>query len=161
MKQKEFYRASLRHLSSCKALLEKISNCQPCEKSVYISEVYYLSGYIIETILSWAIFEQANYKGDILKSEIYNDGYFKTHCLMSKSNIALNKYGCNLRGVNFIDQKHADKKLQNMYSKWTVNLRYQNYKEIHQELLIDENAISSYMNEVEKVMKLIINKYHK
>ena len=114
MIQKEFYRASLRHLSSCKALLEKMSKCDLSEKSGYISEIYYLSGYIIETILSWAIFEQANYKGDILKSKIYNDGYFKTHCLISKSNFALDKYGCNLRGVIFIDQKHADKNLQNI-----------------------------------------------
>ena len=160
MIQKEFYRASLRHLCSCKALLEKMSKCDSSEKTGYISEIYYLSGYIIETILSWAIFEQANYKGDILKSKIYNDGYFKTHCLISKSNIALNKYGCNLRGVIFIDQKHADKNLQNMYSKWTVDLRYQNYKEIYKELSVDENSIKSYIQEVEKVMMLIINKYH-
>ena len=160
MIQKEFYRASLRHLSSCKALLEKISTCASCDKSAYILEVCYLSGYIIETILSWAIFEQANYKGDILKSEIYNDSFFKTHCLMSKSNIALKKYGCNLRGVIFIDQKHADKNLQNMYSKWTVDLRYQNYKDIHKDLSIDENAINIYLKEVENVMNLIIKKYH-
>lgn len=161
MVQKEFYRASLRHLQSCNALIERIASCDnPQIKSTFISEVYYLSGYVIETILSWAIFQQHNYRGDILKSDIYNDGCFKTHNLTSKSNVALKKYGCNLRGVTFIDQSHSDRILQNMYSKWTIDLRYQNYKEIHSELIIEESTIKRYLKEVESIFRIITQKYN-
>ena len=64
----EFKEASKKHLLSCQFLIENIDSCGKYEKHL-LSTVYYLTGYIFETILKYSIYSAISYdkKVDIKK----------------------------------------------------------------------------------------------
>ncbi|WP_419766985.1 hypothetical protein [Arcobacter sp.] len=57
----EFKRASKKHLVTCEHLIEKLDvNCKVKEKYI-LTNIYYLSGYIFETILKFSIYSAVGY----------------------------------------------------------------------------------------------------
>ena len=156
MHYKEFRSAAHRHLLSCKKMCEKLGQTtNDNEKRDLIAEVYYLSGYIVETLLSYAIFSVAS--RDIQKKPIedhpdYERG-FKTHNFKAKIYFALN-HGCNFDGITFISNRHSNKELMKLFDSWGVELRYQHYSKFNGVLpTISEQMINSYIGELAKLFQ--------
>lgn len=156
MHYKEFRTAAQRHLLSCEKMCEKLGEATNCnEKRNLIAEVYYLSGYIVETLLSYAIFSVAS--RDIQNKPIeehpdYENG-FKTHNFQAKIHFALN-HECNFDGIPFIGVKHANKDLMKLYNSWSVDLRYQHYSKFtNVPSAISEQMINSYIGELAKLVQ--------
>ena len=87
MKFTEYYHSALRHLETCQLMFEKLStidNNKPlfAKKQRLKLDIYYLSGYIVETMLSYAFFANIkwNKNVDIDKCSLYTKD-FKTHKL--------------------------------------------------------------------------------
>lgn len=125
MKSNEYYRASLRHIAVCEELCTKLDNEQDTNMHSYLlQEIYYLSGYVIETALSWAIYQQYGGSDDVKASDIYKqDKKFKTHNLTLKTDCAKAKHNCIFPGVPFIDKPHRCKTLQNYFTYWDTDVR--------------------------------------
>lgn len=156
MHYKEFRTAAHRHLLSCEKMCEKLRQTpNNNEKRDLIAEVYYLSGYIVETLLSYAVFSVAS--KDIQRKPIeehpdYEKG-FKTHSFSAKIYFALS-HGCNFDGIAFIDNKHANKDLMKLFTSWVVDLRYQHYSKFNNvPPTISEQMISSYIGELAKMVQ--------
>ena len=108
MNYKDYKNAAHRHLICCQKMcdaLSSISNRE--EKNALIANIYYLSGYVIETLLSYAIFyssDSETRKKPVEEHPEYNNG-FRTHDFQAKISFAT-KHHCNLNGIVFISQKH-------------------------------------------------------
>lgn len=105
MNYTQFREAAYRHLVSCKQLLNdaKDSTTKKDSKDRLCLEIYYLSGYILETMLSYAVCSSMNVNGDVNQSKPFKEDRtrFKVHNLNQKYNYALQN-GCNgLRNICF------------------------------------------------------------
>lgn len=153
----QFRNAAFRHLVSCKQMLKDAndSTAKKDTKDRLCLEIYYLSGYILETLLSYAVCSSMNINGDIYQSKPFTDdkNKFKVHDLNQKYNYALQK-GCNgLRNLCFFQKKHPDAKIQNLFLEWQVKYRYENRANLSPEVL------STYINSIEDVYKTILKNY--
>jgi hypothetical protein len=162
MQYKEFRTAAHRHLISCEKMCEKLSQItNPIEKRGLIAEIYYLSGYIVETLLSYAIFSVAS--RDIQRKPIelhpdYENG-FKTHDFQAKIHFALT-HGCNFNGLLFISERHSNKRIRKMFNEWKVEMRYQHFSRLQNTPFpIDDQLICSYIIELSKLEKQFNQKF--
>ncbi len=162
MHYKEFRIAAHRHLISCEKMCEKLSElANPNDKRELIAEIYYLSGYIVETLLSYAIFSVAS--RDIQRNPIeqypdYENG-FKTHDFRAKIQFALT-HGCNFDGFLFISVRHSNNSIMRMFSAWQVEMRYQHFSKFQNALSsIDDQLINNYIVELSKLEKQFNQKY--
>lgn len=157
MEYKEFRNAAYRHLVSCKQMLADVTNTQIQQdvKNRLCLEIYYLSGYILETMLSYAVCSSMNVEGDINKSKPFttDSAEFKTHRLMQKYNYALNNGCIGLRNLCFFQTPHQNSDIQKLFTNWTVEYRYKKRENISQDLLVE------YMNSIENIYEEIFKKY--
>lgn len=124
-------------------------------KNRLCQEIYYLSGYILETLLSYALCSSLNITGDIFESKPFKEDskQFKTHNLMQKYNYAL-KHGCmGLRGLQFFQKEHQNAEIQELFNSWEVKYRY----ETHANISIDN--LSVYLKTIEDIYRTILLKY--
>ncbi|MCZ2671385.1 hypothetical protein ACMSEH_06365 [Bacteroides thetaiotaomicron] len=119
--------------------------------------IYYLSGYVFETLLSYAFFCKLRWNGEIEKSCHFQDKKFKTHNLSSKI-IYAKRYSCDFSGITFLDKKHPDKTLQKMFDNWCVDLRYQETHTL-KGFKFTEEDIQRYVGEIEDVQKKVLRKF--
>lgn len=153
----QFRNAAYRHLVSCKQLL-KDANDSTTKKDIkdrLCLEIYYLGGYILETMLSYAVCSSMNINGDIYQSKPFKEDAkkFKVHNLNLKYEYALQN-GCNgLRNIRFFQEKHPDAVIQNLFSDWHVKYRYENRANLSPEIL------SKYISSIEEVYQTILKKY--
>lgn len=125
MKHTQFLRSAERHLQICKGLLSSYEGeVDSTRKSYILQEVYYLSGYVLETGLSYAFFSFLKYTDDIYKSEHLKNGGFKTHDISMKYNYMIT-HSCLINELVFISFPHGDAALQEMFNEWSVNYRYE------------------------------------
>lgn len=152
MTRKDYYRAAHRHLETCKCLYatQKNTKLDKTLKSHYLSNIYYLSGYVVETMISYALFTQI--RTELVN--INNHPKFKTHNIQAKILYA-RKNNCSLDGILLIDKK-SEKKIQKLYSDWTVDFRYQQYSNIRS---IDEKVLFEYLNVLNSIVIEIIKRY--
>ncbi|MCF0121992.1 MAG: hypothetical protein HUJ74_02070 [Lachnospiraceae bacterium] len=118
-------------------------------------EIYYLSGYILETMLSYALCSSMNIQGDIHQSKPFKEDakLFKVHNLNQKYNYALQK-GCNgLRNICFFQKKHQDDIIQKLFVDWHVKYRYENRPNLSPEVL------SKYLSSIEIIYRTILKNY--
>lgn len=153
----QFRNAAYRHLISCKQMLKEAqdSMIKKDTKDRLCLEIYYLSGYILETMLSYAVCSSMNITGDIYQSKPFKEdaNLFRTHDLNQKFCYALKK-GCNgLRNICFFQKKHSDALIQDLFSEWQVKYRYENKANLSPEIL------STYINSIEKVYQTILKNY--
>lgn len=153
----QFRNAAYRHLISCKKLLEDVndSRINKDTKDRLCLEIYYLSGYILETMLSYAVCSSMNIKGDVYQSKPFKEDskFFKVYNLNQKYNYALQK-GCNgLRNICFFQKKHPNAIIQDLFSDWQVKFRYENRANL------TPNVLSTYINSIEDVYKEILKNY--
>lgn len=154
MNYKEFRSSAHRHLLSCRKMCEKLAQMtNACEKRDLIAEIYYLSGYIVETLLSYAIFSVASREIKNRPIEEYPDYEkgFKTHNFQAKIQFAL-AHGCNFDGFLFIAAGHQNSNFRRLFNAWQVDMRYQHYSRFHNvPSSIDDQMISNYISELAKL----------
>lgn len=153
MVTKEFVHAAKRHLTTCKELLVVANTAIPAEKKNHILDnIYYLSGYVLETMLSYALCNKLNLQGDVMATEHFKTTAFKTHNLNAKT-MYLKNHNCNINGVIFISTK-APREQQNMYSCWGADYRYQKSSSLRQNVDVKE-----YIMNVQEFYNQILQKY--
>lgn len=153
----QFRNAAYRHLVSCKQLL-KDANDSTTKKDIkdrLCLEIYYLGGYILEAMLSYAVCSSMNINGDIYQSKPFKEDAkkFKVHDLNQKYNYALQNGCYGLRDICFFKEKHPDAVIQNLFSDWHVKYRYENRANLSPEIL------SKYISSIEDVYQTILKKY--
>lgn len=153
----QFRNAAYRHLISCKQLLEvaKDPKTNKDKRDRLCLEIYYLSGYILETMLSYAVCSSMNISGDIYQSKPFKEeaNLFKVHNLNQKYRYALHN-GCNgLRNICFFQQKHPDNIVQELFSNWHVKYRYEN------RATLSPDVLSKYISSIEVIYQTILKKY--
>lgn len=157
MEYREFRNAAYRHLVSCKQMLSDVTNTSIRQdiKNRLCLEIYYISGYILETMLSYAVCSSMNVKGDINKSKPFkqDSAEFKTHRLMQKYTYAINNGCIGLRNLCFFQIPHQNKKIQELFTKWKVDYRYEKKENISPDLL------EEYIDSIENIYQVIIKKY--
>lgn len=75
---KQYRRAAEAHLKACNYMLANIDNVKLPEKPNLYFEIYYISGYIIECILKYAILESQHQTKKLTKEELKDLGLW-TH----------------------------------------------------------------------------------
>lgn len=162
MHYKEFRTAAHRHLLSCEKMCKGLSGLSNInEKRDLIAEIYYLSGYIVETLLSYAIFNVASreIQNQPIESHPDYDNGFKTHDFQAKIQFAIN-HGCNFDGFPFISVKHPNINLRKLFNAWHVNLRYQHYSKFNNTpSSLNERMIISYICELAKLEQQFNQKF--
>lgn len=153
----QFRNAAYRHLVSCKQLLNdaKDSTTRKDIKDRLCLEIYYLGGYILEAMLSYAVCSSMNISGDVYQSKPFKEDAkrFKVHDLKQKYSYALQK-GCNgLRNICFFQKKHPNAIIQNLFSDWQVKYRYENRANLTPDIL------STYLSSIEDVYQTILKNY--
>ena len=88
----QFRNAAYRHLVSCKQLLKdaKDSTTRKDIKDRLCLEIYYLGGYILESMLSYAVCSSMNISRDVYQSKPLKEDakLFKVHDLKQKYSYA-------------------------------------------------------------------------
>ena len=114
----EFKKASKKHLISCECLIKNIENCKSNQIHI-LSTIYYLSGYIFETILKFSIYSAIGYdkNEDITKLDSNN--------LIYKNDIgihSLKKLKRTVESKNITSfSGYENKKL---FNSWNSEIRY-------------------------------------
>lgn len=152
MYYKEYVKSSYRHLSTCKNLLADIQDPHKtdADKKHWISEAYYLSGYVVECMLSYVLFYK--YNGHVETNEFYR-GEFLTHSLDSKIHHVCKVANRPLTGVHFVCVRPHDRKMNSMFSQWSVNFRYEHPNKIK----IDN--LCQFIQLIDELRNQILNQY--
>lgn len=160
MKYIEFLGAAKRHALCCHEIVnryEELGKGHEKEKKALLNNAYYLSGYIIETLLSYAFFNCIRCKGEIEDNKHFKSASFKTHDLSLKATYA-KTHNCDFSSLPLIGHKHKDKKIQLLFTKWRIELRYQEPKAVlGNGITIDD--FKEYLNVIDDIEKSIIQKF--
>jgi hypothetical protein len=152
MQTKDYVISANRHLCVCKTLLNTITSATPADKKCQIlCEIYYISGYIIESMLSYAVLSHFRVQGDVMDSEHLKNNSFKTHNLQKKVQYALEKK-CNIKGITLLTQKGKYTQ-QELFRNWNVKYRYEKY------CVLEKEKLNEYINTTENIYKQILSKY--
>ncbi len=129
MKYPEFKDSALKHLKTCQCLILNIKHCEKNKKYI-LPSIYYLSGYILKTILKYEIFHSINYdkKKDIenLNQENMKFRDIKIHNLSILKRILETKARSSTRLENYEQNKV-------FFEKWEHQIRYKKSKDIIEE----------------------------
>lgn len=144
MHYRQFLRSAERHLQICRQLLDEYDSLTNSQKKVFLlAEVYYLSGYILESSLSYAFFSYIRYTGDIYSSEHFRNSCFKTHQILMKYQYMAQR-SCVINDLLFVSRVHKSKDLQTLFNQWDVKYRYEQLPSL------DKRLIVCYIDEIEK-----------
>lgn len=144
MDYRQFLRSAERHLQICKLLLDTYDKAKDArQKSNILSEVYYLSGYVLETGLSYAFFSHIKHAGDIYLSSHFNNNCFKTHRVLQKYEYMM-RNSCTINGLVFVSVSHQRRDLQQLFTQWDVKFRYEHHAKLNKEVM------NIYIAEIEK-----------
>lgn len=157
---REYLSAASRHLTTCQLMMMELKKIQKSKKQESKSlklDIYYISGYIIETLISYSFFASINWKSDIEDSPLYNKS-FKQHKIMNKLNFVL-KYSCSFPGVILLDTKPKNSLMLKMMNEWSEVIRYQDPKKICKDLAFTVDDLEKYIGLI-KNMKNEITKIY-
>ena len=148
----EYLKSAFRHLSTCKQLINDIQSAQgtQADRNHWLCEVYYLSGYIVECMLSYVLFY--GYRDHVNKHQLYC-GEFLTHNLSSKVHHVRNVAGRPLNGVILISTTHQKRSVNALFSKWNVDSRYEPTK------IVNHDDLITYLQSIEQAKNQILNMY--
>jgi len=139
MKYKEFKQASKKHLETCKCLLAQIENgnCELSQQHLK-NNLFYLSGYIVETILKYMIYVAIGYDRDKNITELKDDGLrydkdIKIHSLVKLEKVLQSKYSAD----TFFTHSEL--------SKWNVEYRYK------KDVDVDLEFVRKFTNKAQKL----------
>lgn len=152
MYYKEYVKSAYRHLSTCKQLMRDIQKGKstPADRTHWLCEVYYLSGYVLECMLSYVLFYRYN---DHVDKHEYYCSEFLTHNLTSKVHHVRYVANRELNGVTLISSSHERRAINALFSKWSVDCRYEPLQSVN----IDDLTV--YVQLIEEARNQILNKY--
>lgn len=165
MQYKEYYQSALRHLDVCKTMMESLDSMNSkghltAKRERLKLDIYYLSGYIIETMISYTFFVNLKWRKNIhVETCPFYDKGFKTHNLSAKLLFATSKANCNYTGVSLLSKKFTDKTEQKMFYGWSEVVRYQNPKTCSN-LDFTEADLKRYLNDIESMFNQLIKKFY-
>jgi len=119
-KYPEFKRASKKHLVACECLIASLENeCKQKEKHI-LTTIYYLTGYIFETILKFSLYASVSFdkNEDISKLNSHGltfDNDIKIHNLTKLKRV--------IEAKN-ITSFHEYENNKNLFSTWNSEIRY-------------------------------------
>ncbi len=161
MVYKDYRTVANRHLQTCKYMCKcldsDIGKLNETEKANILTNIYYLSGYVIECIIKYAIYDYLQYdaKADVAdlipegKYKQFNISYsgntkyrLKTHNLKDLSDILISINGNDpFMGI-------SSPKLTILYKGWDSEIRYKIDHDLKQELT--ETNIRKFIEIVDK-----------
>jgi len=164
MLYKEYYNSALRHLDVCKIMLERLSSMDRkpkfyAKRERLLLDIYYLSGYVIETMISYSHFVSLgwNVNDNIETYSLYGKG-FKTHDLSAKITFAVSKARCDFSGITLLGINIENVTERKMFHEWSEKVRYQHPKK-SSKLDFDENDLKNYLYDIDKMFNQLLNKY--
>lgn len=160
----EYYYSAFRHLDVCNMMLEKLStmngkvNLESNRKRLML-DIYYLSGYVIETMISYSHFVSLGWEKNINIETYskYNKG-FKTHNLSSKLMFAVSNAHCDYSGVVLLGVPSSNVIQKRMFKEWSEKVRYQNPK-TSSNLDFNEDDLRKYLSDINQMFKQLRIKY--
>lgn len=156
MKYKEYEKAAKRHNVTCRFLIKKIYDphefdINPDDEAKLILNIYYLTGYIIENIISYSLFKVINYDKNksVYDLDDKNRGikfntHFRKHSEGSnkaKIDFIRNFGGVISSSIPIIGDKKVAGELMEMYSKWDATIRY---TDSHLGFEINRNKVNDF-----------------
>lgn len=161
MEYQEYKRSAERHLNTCERLLQSLKDCSShSEKQNILSNIYYLSGYVIESSLSYLFFAANDYDGEIENSDDYKTGGFKTHLFQRKIDYIHAKIGSRyLKDIPMISNKSCSKDLLTLYNSWKPDFRYTDKSsKVTKKKHLNESVLKSYINTIKIVNNKLISR---
>lgn len=165
MQYKEYYQSALRHLDVCKTMMESLDSMNRkqhlfAKRERLKLDIYYLSGYVIETMISYTFFVKLNWqKNKQIESCPYYKIGFKTHNLSTKLSFAISKAHCDYSGVPLLGNKISDSKERKLFCGWSEVIRYQNPKTCIN-LDFSEVDLKNYLSDIESMFNQLKIKYY-
>ena len=165
MQYKEYYQSALRHLDVCKTMMESLDSMDRkqhlfAKRERLKLDIYYLSGYVIETMISYTFFVKLNWqKNKHIESCPYYKNGFKTHNLSMKLSFATSKAHCDYSGVPLLGNKISDSKERKLFCGWSEVIRYQNPKTCIN-LDFSEVDLKNYLSDIETMFNQLKIKYY-
>lgn len=117
----EFKKASKKHLVACECLIQSLDNGDCSQNKDYIlTTIYYLSGYVFETILKFSLYSALNFDKETNIKELDMDsftynGNINTHSLSKL------KRDAGSKNISLTQQYEVNK---NLFSHWKAEIRY-------------------------------------
>jgi len=129
----EFKRASKKHLISCECLISLLDiECKQKERHV-LTTIYYLTGYIFETILKFSIYSAIGYQRNKDVSELNSHGLEYTKYSMQTHSLMNLKEKLEAKTINRLKNYDSNKKL---FNAWSSEDRYRDKIDFSKEEII-------------------------
>lgn len=161
----EYYHSALRHLDVCNLMLNTLSSMKDKshlnnKRQRLMLDIYYLSGYIIETMISYSCFVSMGWRKtiNIETYSLYDKG-FKTHKLSAKITFATSKAHCNFSGIILLGIRIQNDIEKKMFNEWSEVVRYQTPKKCSK-LDFTEEDLRNYLKDINIMFNQITNKYY-
>jgi len=119
-KYSEFKKASKKHLISCECLIASLE--KGCEgKEIHIlTTIYYLTGYVFETILKFSLYASVGFDKDEDISKLNSHGLTFDNDIKIHNLIKL-KRAIEAKNITSLHQYENNK---NLFSSWNSEIRY-------------------------------------
>ncbi len=153
---REYRKSAVRHYLTCEYLLSGLKSQKLDYQKNILINIYYLSGYIVETSLSYAYFSHVKFKGDVEESLEYQNG-FKTHRFDIKIRFLKEKNG-DLNSVPFISKKVGDERLNLLFNNWSTDFRYCTNHRVKEKDL-SEDIIHKYLHQVHELLEILLKRF--
>lgn len=165
MQYVEYFQSASRHLDVCNMMLKTLSSMASkahlkAKRQSLKLDIYYLSGYIIETMISYSFFVSLGWRKNshIETCPLYDKG-FKTHKLSAKMTFAISKAHCDYSGITLLGIKIQDEVERKMFNEWSEVVRYQNPK-TYSKLEFSENDLKKYLADISLMVNQLKKKYY-
>jgi len=157
MQYQEYQKSALRHLVTCKQLLSDVERDDVNTDTGHklIQEAYYLSGYVLEALLSFSVCSYMHVTGDCMKSIPFTSEQkqFKTHDLTQKYRYAKGKGLTVLKDLCFFAKPHKNRDLQKLFTNWDVKYRYET------NVLVNKKNLTDFIGEIDNIYKFILKNF--
>jgi hypothetical protein len=132
MKYKQYEKAAKRHRATCDNLLKIVEDgfignkpIEQHEKDKMLENIYYLSGYVVECILSFKYFQLIKYNKN---NSVYdfNDfkTYFSTHSKAPVIELIRERGGVKVNQIPIVGNIKLKQIEKDMYEHWKTKVRY-------------------------------------
>lgn len=145
-----YRKAAYRHLNVCIFLENHLSEVKGESEKNIVSDIFYLSGYIVECILKFCILQIRHLQKKMFSLEEIEDLKLKTHDLNSLWDMTVNE--------GKISRKDMDvwSKQNELLKKWDVDCRYMNQE---RDFFNKDKVINCFDNNIKKIFNTINDRY--
>ncbi|GAB3936609.1 hypothetical protein [Mucilaginibacter myungsuensis] len=154
---REYKRSAVRHLLTCQQLIDKSTILKQENKTAILLNVYYLSGYVVETCLSYAYFSHIKHQGPVENCKAYATDGFKTHRFDVKIKFIMGVNG-DLNSIPFINNKSQFDKLNLLFNNWSTDYRYSATEKIKERDLTEE-LLTKYLEQLNILLETIFRRF--